>query len=639
MVRSRLNDEVEYNENQDLDSEDQDLDVIMWEYNLFDTPINIALGNKHQEKGVEYYPIYLIINERVRSKIGIFEMINASDYLDGDGDIDITELNEPLLFSFVSKAYLMEELINKELIEGMEEGSEEEGSPDKSSKSKDTVSSSSSLSKTVDSLPEQTQQMAEDEKEIVDSDDSTMWVSKYLENPNFKVIEVGADGNCLLYVIEAALNSKGNNITIKEIRQKLANEANEAIYQNYKLLYNEANKEEEDLKKEAKLLKTEYDNKKEEFKKTIDRDEQIKLKDEANKLSTLYKSAITQKGIASEYKEEFEIMEGVESLEEFKKKIQTCEFWADQWAISTLERILNIKLIILSYQSYLDKDYDNVLQCGMLDDPILSEKKIFEPDYYIMTNYLGRHYQKIEFKGHLALTFPEIMWSVKKKIVDRCLDVGNGPFSIIPEFNKFKEELHKHIESPESSLESENSASELYDSDVRFILSHDAGKQKKPLDGEKLPDNKKNEYLKLFENPFWRRPLSDMYEKEFLCDNKRWFSTEHYIQAERFKLQPEIYNEFALDSNSDMSKDPNIARSYGTNSSYKKKKYRPTDVKPDPTYNESNAYNKAYLCKVEQIPEFKQTLINTNRAELFQKIRYKKVPRQQIELMKLRKTL
>ena len=214
-----------------------------------------------------------------------------------------------------------------------------------------------------------------------------------------------------------------------------------------------------------------------------------------------------------------------------------------------------------------------------------------------------------------------------------------GPFTIIPDFKKFKEEQHKHIEMSEPSLSSENTTPDLFDDDVVFILSHDAGKQKKPVDGEKLPDNKKNEYLKLFENPYWRRPLSDMYEKEFTCDNKRWLTTEHYIQAERFKLQPEIYNEFALDSNSEMSKDPNIARSYGTNSSYKKKKYRPTDVKPDPSYNESIAYNKVYLCKVEQIPEFKETLINTNRAKLLQKIRYKKVPRQQDELMKLRKTL
>ena len=633
MVHSRINEEIEYNENQDLDNEDQDLDVVLWEYNLFDMPIHIALGNKHEEKGVEYYPIYLILNDRVRSKIGIFEMINADDYLDDDGDLDITDLNEPLLFSFVSKAYLMEELMNKEQIE------DNEDEKDEKEDSLKEIESSSSLSKKEDSLPEQTQQMAEDENEIVDNDDATMWVSKYLENPNFKVIEVGADGNCLLYVIEAALNSKGNNITVKEIRQKLANEANEAIYQNYKILYNDSKKENEDLKKEAKTLKTQYENKKEEFKKTIDRDDQIKLKDEANKLSHLYKSIITQKGIASEYMQEFEIMEGVESLEEFKKKIQTCEFWADQWAISTLERILNIKLIIFSYQSYLDKDYDNVLQCGMLDDPILSEKKIFEPDYYIMTNYLGRHYQKIEYKGHLAFTFPEIMWKIKKKIVDKCLDVGMGPFTIIPDFKKFKEEQHKHIEMSEPSLSSENTTPDLFDDDVVFILSHDAGKQKKPVDGEKIPDNKKNEYLKLFENPYWRRPLSDMYEKEYTCDNKRWLTTEHYIQAERFKLQPEIYNEFALDSNSEMSKDPNIARSYGTNSSYKKKKYRPTDVKPDPSYNESIAYNKVYLCKVEQIPEFKETLINTKRAKLLQKIRYKKVPRQQDELMKLRKTL
>ncbi len=89
-----------------------------------------------------------------------------------------------------------------------------------------------------------------------------------------------------------------------------------------------------------------------------------------------------------------------------------------------------------------------------------------------------------------------------------------GPFTIIPDFKKFKEEQHKHIEMSEPSLSSENTTPDLFDDDVVFILSHDAGKQKKPVDGEKIPDNKKKEYLKLFENLSGSRTLSEMNEKE-----------------------------------------------------------------------------------------------------------------------------
>ena len=36
-------------------------------------------------------------------------------------------------------------------------------------------------------------------------------------------------------------------------------------------------------------------------------------------------------------------MKHVDTLDKFKAIIKKCEFWADTWAISTLERILNIK--------------------------------------------------------------------------------------------------------------------------------------------------------------------------------------------------------------------------------------------------------------------------------------------------------
>jgi hypothetical protein len=68
-------------------------------------------------------------------------------------------------------------------------------------------------------------------------------------------------------------------------------------------------------------------------------------------------------------------MKGVDTLDKFKKKIKSCEFWGETWAISTLERILNIKFINLSEEAYKSHDTNNVLNCGQLNDTILENLK------------------------------------------------------------------------------------------------------------------------------------------------------------------------------------------------------------------------------------------------------------------------
>lgn len=44
-------------------------------------------------------------------------------------------------------------------------------------------------------------------------------------------------------------------------------------------------------------------------------------------------------------------MKGVDTLAQFKEKVMTTDYWADESAISRLERILNVKFILLSHQA------------------------------------------------------------------------------------------------------------------------------------------------------------------------------------------------------------------------------------------------------------------------------------------------
>ena len=71
--------------------------------------------------------------------------------------------------------------------------------------------------------------------------------------------------------------------------------------------------------------------------------ENIKHIKNAKIVAQQHNNAISSKKNAHEIYTEFKFMKKVKSVEELVKIVQTPEFWADSWAISTLERLLNVK--------------------------------------------------------------------------------------------------------------------------------------------------------------------------------------------------------------------------------------------------------------------------------------------------------
>ena len=87
------------------------MDASAYDINLKNIDILIALGKLHNDyksKGIFFVPIYLVINDVIDDKIGVYEFL-SSDYtnlLDEDGDLDISLIKGPLLFNFVTNTYL-----------------------------------------------------------------------------------------------------------------------------------------------------------------------------------------------------------------------------------------------------------------------------------------------------------------------------------------------------------------------------------------------------------------------------------------------------------------------------------------------------------------------------------------------------
>ena len=120
----------------------------------------------------------------------------------------------------------------------------------------------------------------------------------------------------------------------------------------------------------------------------------------------------------------------------------------------------------------------------------------------------------------------------------------------------------------------------------------------------------------------WRKMLSNFYESEFTLDNKRWLSVEHYYQGAKFKKEnPNFYEKFSLDSGSDISKDPNLAKSAGGKSGKSKGiLLRPETIKMDKDFfkNErsSKEMKRAQREKYLQNEKLKEMLLLTKDAKL-----------------------
>ena len=75
---------------------------------------------------------------------------------------------------------------------------------------------------------------------------------------------------------------------------------------------------------------------------TIDRQQQLIIRDAALKKKKLIERLKQEYDYAKENMKDFNFMKDINNLAELKKVIKTCDFWADIWAINT-EMIPDVK--------------------------------------------------------------------------------------------------------------------------------------------------------------------------------------------------------------------------------------------------------------------------------------------------------
>ena len=109
MVQSKINMDVNYQEKNEIYKKDDETESFLYSYPISGFECIICLGNinyDYADKKILYIRIYSCVNETIDEQIGVFEFKPSDNIEDNDGDIDLTKLDTPLLYSFVTKKYL-----------------------------------------------------------------------------------------------------------------------------------------------------------------------------------------------------------------------------------------------------------------------------------------------------------------------------------------------------------------------------------------------------------------------------------------------------------------------------------------------------------------------------------------------------
>tara|TARA_R110001592_G_scaffold63219_6_gene193521 strand:+ start:2738 stop:4675 length:1938 start_codon:yes stop_codon:yes gene_type:complete len=578
MVKSNLKSNINYPEIKTLDEDDRNIEVSLYEIDLQNVTLNIALGNikyLFEKENIVYYPVYVIKDDNVSNQIGVYELMqdNLQLNLDDDGDLDIASIEGPLLYSFVDQSYLKRfEIEPEEFKSDIQEDKETENDPedikdedddekDDDEKDDDEKDDDEKEISNPNIITEQNSATAKEESKDYVETENDNWMQKHMKNSNYDIIENEGGGDCLFASIRDGLRYVNIDKSVSEMRKMLSEEATEEILQTYSELYNFALIENDSITSDIKRMVSEFKTLKKKIPDETEKTRQSKMISEAEKISKSHKELVLKRNEVKGMLGEFEFMKGITTLEALKAKIQTSDYWADTWSISTLERVLKIKLILFSKANYNDGEIDNILTCGQLNDNILETEGIFEPKYYILLNYLGNHYELITYKKLGSLTFKEIPHDVKKLIVNKCMERAAGPYYIIPDFKEYMDKLNVVIN------DEVDTNTELYDDSTVFQFYFKSADGPKPGKGtgEKLGPEGPQEYIDLSSIPKWRKKLSNFWEQEFILDNKKWLTVEHYYQGSKYKRNnPEHYNLFSLNSNSEVARDPKKARELGS---------------------------------------------------------------------------
>jgi predicted NAD-dependent protein-ADP-ribosyltransferase YbiA (DUF1768 family) len=672
MINSNIKKDVRYVVTNNIDKSDLDKEAFVYNAKIYNKHIKFVLGDpkfEHLNSKIIYFNIYLVNNSSIVSKIGIYET-NNNDYsslLDHNGDIDLNKMGEPIMFPF-SKSLIMN---NYDLIDDFEtmsnapsDISEGDTSDDMEtseisevSEVSDTselsqVSNKSSINYNLMSLISQSKEESDYEIANYEEDPKDEWVNKYLRSNKYEIIDNEGGGDCFFAVLRDALKTVKIETSVKSIREKLANEVDETVFQTYKELFDLYYNNMKTTQEQLKTHKHKHNTLKKMINGTSDGPDKMKLIQDAKDNFNTFTSITTKSKELEELAQEFQFMKDVNSVDDLKKVIKEVggTYWADNWAVSSLERLYNVKFIILSQAHFVEGEKEHVLQCTSPDIK-LEERGLFEPSYYIIADYFqNNHYKLITYDKNIkrgALTFSEVPYKIKELILERCMEKNAGLYVLIPEFKTFankngvetfsKKSAYDTLvdtKKPKSQDYDDSIVIQVYNKSKHAKVGEGSGETIKPelkISKNVLELNNKKKY------PEWRKKLdNDFFVTNLKIDGINWTSVKHYMLASRYNGLTDIYSKFKKDG----LYGSNIEEAQRFYESQLAKKSIKSTLTNDEEFkkNEPVLLEKALYAKFTQNDDLRELLLLTGNA-LINHFKQGKGAYPFVELMKVRKLI